>query len=120
MLPDLDDADLQAEIDVALQTTLDRFPAADDSLCHGDLGNLDLLLVAARTPGRGSRLAEARRRASSVLERIERRGWACGTPLRAETPGLMLGLAGIGYGLLRLAEPDRVPSVLLLDPPVPG
>ncbi|MGK7901969.1 MAG: hypothetical protein AB4352_11240 [Hormoscilla sp.] len=26
----------------------------------------------------------------------------------------MTGLAGIRYGLLRLASPDRVPSVLLL------
>ena len=30
----------------------------------------------------------------------------------------MAGLAGIGYGLLRLAAPERVPSVLLLEPPV--
>jgi len=29
----------------------------------------------------------------------------------------MIGLAGIGYGLLRLAEPTRVPSVLVLEPP---
>jgi lantibiotic modifying enzyme len=29
----------------------------------------------------------------------------------------MVGLSGIGYQLLRLAEPDRVPSVLLLAPP---
>jgi lantibiotic modifying enzyme len=31
----------------------------------------------------------------------------------------MTGLAGIGYGLLRLADPARVPSVLTLAPP-PG
>jgi lantibiotic modifying enzyme len=30
----------------------------------------------------------------------------------------MTGLAGIGYELLRLAEPDKVPSVLTLAPPV--
>jgi len=30
----------------------------------------------------------------------------------------MNGLAGIGYGLLRLVHPDRVPSVLVLDPPI--
>jgi hypothetical protein len=36
-----------------------------------------------------------------------------------ESPGLMTGLAGIGYALLRLAEPHRVPSVLGLAPP-PG
>jgi lantibiotic modifying enzyme len=31
--------------------------------------------------------------------------------------GLMTGLAGIGYGLLRLAAPEKVPSVLVLEPP---
>ena len=31
-------------------------------------------------------------------------------------PGLMLGLSGFGMHFLRLARPDRVPSVLLLDP----
>lgn len=30
----------------------------------------------------------------------------------------MTGLAGIGYGLLRLADPQRVPSVLLLELPL--
>jgi hypothetical protein len=29
----------------------------------------------------------------------------------------MNGIAGIGYGLLRLADPDRVPSILALAPP---
>jgi hypothetical protein len=29
----------------------------------------------------------------------------------------MTGLAGIGYGLLRLAHPELVPSVLLMEPP---
>jgi lantibiotic modifying enzyme len=28
----------------------------------------------------------------------------------------MTGLAGIGLGLLRVAEPDRVPAVLMLRP----
>jgi lantibiotic modifying enzyme len=30
----------------------------------------------------------------------------------------MTGLAGIGYGLLRFADPARIPSVLSLEPPV--
>ncbi|MDT2303272.1 lanthionine synthetase LanC family protein [Paenibacillus larvae] len=41
-------------------------------------------------------------------------GQVCGTPRHIETPGLFLGLSGIGYQLLRLAEPDIVPCVLQL------
>jgi hypothetical protein len=43
--------------------------------------------------------------------------WRCGTPLGVESPGLMTGLAGIGYQYLRLHDPKRVPSVLAVEPP---
>ena len=58
--------------------------------------------------------------AASVLDSINKHGWLCGIPMGVETPGLMTGLAGIGYGLLRLAEPERVPPVLTLGPPPAG
>jgi class II lanthipeptide synthase len=58
------------------------------------------------------------RLAAIILESIDRDGWRCANPLGVESPGLMTGLAGIGYELLRVAEPKRVPSVLLLEPPV--
>jgi lantibiotic modifying enzyme len=38
-------------------------------------------------------------------------GWPCGIGT-GETPGLMLGLAGIGYFFLRVANPLDVPSML--------
>jgi lantibiotic modifying enzyme len=53
-----------------------------------------------------------------VLGSIETNGWRSGVPFAVETPGLMAGLAGIGYGMLRLAEPRYVPSVLTLEPPL--
>jgi lantibiotic modifying enzyme len=34
-----------------------------------------------------------------------------------ETPGLFVGVAGVGWQLLRFAEPARVPSILTLEPP---
>jgi lantibiotic modifying enzyme len=37
--------------------------------------------------------------------------------MMVETPDLMVGLAGIGYELLRLAEPSVVPALLTLEPP---
>ena len=40
-----------------------------------------------------------------------------GIPGGVETPGLMMGLAGIGYGLLRLGATDRVPALLSREPP---
>jgi type 2 lantibiotic biosynthesis protein LanM len=116
-LPVLDDAAARADIDAALATMLARVPVSSDALCHGELGNLDLLLVAAERFREPGLRALARRRAADVLARAEQQpsGLRCATPYGLQSPGLMTGLAGIGYGLLRLAEPRRVPSVLSLD-----
>jgi lantibiotic modifying enzyme len=53
------------------------------------------------------------------LDRAQHHGWICANPADIESPGLMTGLAGIGYGLLRQAEPDRPPSILTLEGPRP-
>jgi lantibiotic modifying enzyme len=78
-----------------------------------------LLLQASQTFDDPQWRAQVNRIAAIVLESIHRDGWLCGVPLGVESPGLMTGLAGIGYELLRLAEPRRVPSVLMLEPPMP-
>ncbi|MES4905859.1 MULTISPECIES: type 2 lanthipeptide synthetase LanM family protein [unclassified Streptomyces] len=87
-----------------------------DSMCHGDLGNLELVLLAERSgrcePGVLMRLL------GQKLDEAGQRGWVCGSPTRSETPGLLTGLSGVGHQLLRFACPDQVPSVLLLHPPV--
>jgi type 2 lantibiotic biosynthesis protein LanM len=112
-----DDPEIRSEINAALETTLGHGFGSNHSLCHGDLGNLELLRLAGLKLGETRWQAEADRLAAIILEDIEQHGWICGNPLGVESPGLMTGLAGIGYALLRLAEPDRVPSVLALDAP---
>ncbi|MCE7082040.1 type 2 lanthipeptide synthetase LanM family protein [Streptomyces sp. ST2-7A] len=83
---------------------------------HGATGVLETLAVlAARGEGRAAQLLRAR--SGELLGRIERHGPRCGTPEQVPSPGLLSGLAGIGYGLLRLGFPAEVPSVLLLDTP---
>ena len=57
---------------------------------------------------------------AALVQRGIEQGWVCGTPSPAETPGLMIGLAGIGYNLLRFADPAAVPSLLLAEPPRPA
>ena len=113
----MDDDSTRAEVDAALKTTLDRGFGNNHSLCHGDLGNLDLIVEASEKLGDDGSSVHRNRLAAIVLESISENGWICGTPQGVETPGLMVGLAGIGYQLLRLAEPTRVPSVLTLAPP---
>jgi lantibiotic modifying enzyme len=113
----LADATAREEISVALDTTRRDGFGHTHSLCHGDLGNLELFLEAREA---GLPLAgkdEVERHAANILEGVRQKGWLCGTPRGVETPGLMTGLAGIGYGFLRLYDPAGTPSTLLLDPP---
>lgn len=117
-LQHLNDSETSIEIKTALQTTLNRGFGYNHSLCHGDLGNLELLLQANKILGEPQWQVQCDRIAATILGSIDRDGWLCGIPLEVESPGLMTGLAGIGYGLLRLAAPDRLPSVLVLAPPV--
>ncbi len=59
----------------------------------------------------------ARTGEGAAADSVDEHGWLCGVAWGVETPGLMTGLAGIGYGLLRLAAPEEVPSLLVLEPP---
>jgi lantibiotic modifying enzyme len=107
------------EITTAVRTTRRIGFGTNHSLCHGDIGNLDLLLLGADALGRPEWRTEASGRMGAIMDSIDERGWITGLPHGIETPGLLHGLAGIGYGMLRMADPERVPSVLTLGPPPP-
>ena len=113
----LDDPLLREEIGTALSTTLRDGFGGSHTLCHGDLGNVDILLHAGETLNEPRWSQHARQEAAKVVAIAKVSSWNCGHPLAVETPGLMTGLAGIGYALLRLAEPRQMPCVLALDPP---
>ncbi|WP_051695924.1 type 2 lanthipeptide synthetase LanM family protein [Streptomyces sp. NRRL S-244] len=89
--------------------------SSDLSLHRGALGSLELLGVLAGRGHEGARAALGHR-AGEVLGRLEDHGRRCGTPDHVPSPGFLTGLSGIGYALLRLGFPERVPSVLLLEP----
>ena len=112
----LDDEEIRGEIEAALKVTLESGFGSNHSLCHGDLGNLELLLQASLTLKDSYWKTQLDYFSAIILESIKEHGWLCGVPLGVETPGLMTGLAGIGYQLLRVAEPEKVPSVLVLEP----
>jgi len=108
-------AGVPADLDAYLRAATERPVLADLSLCHGELGAVEPLawLTEHDHPAvEGVR----RRRAGLVLAALQQYGPQCGTPRAVPSPGLLTGLAGIGYGLLRLAFTERVPSVLLLEP----
>lgn len=114
MLGSLDGPEIRADIRAGIAATLREGFGRSHCLCHGDAGNVELLSEAARTLGDASLEEAARGAAAVLLDEIERSGYRCGVPSGVEAPGLMAGVAGIGYGFLRLARPGLVPPVLTL------
>ncbi|MEU1122617.1 type 2 lanthipeptide synthetase LanM family protein [Streptomyces sp. NPDC005899] len=85
-------------------------PPGDDSLCHGELGVLELLSHGALPHLRPHWL----HRTGTLLAAADRARARCGTPGHIPHPGLLTGLSGIGHGLLRAGFPDRIGPALLM------
>ena len=87
----------------------------NDCLCHGRGGNCETLIYGAQILGRPEWLHRAEEIGLQEIETCaaQRTPWPCGTYGAVEVPGLLLGLAGIGYFYLRLADPAGTPTVLI-------
>lgn len=107
----LDTSEIQQEIETALTTTQQFGLSEVDHLCCGNFGRIDFLLVAACQLLRPRLLDEARKKAALVISRAEKPDSFRGV----YDPSFFRGIAGIGYELLRLAEPNLLPSVLLWE-----
>ena len=84
------------------------------SLCHGLSGNADLFLCADQVFREEKYRTLAEQIGQRGLEKYASMGipWLCGIQGGGETPGLMLGLAGIGHFYLRLFDSDKIETVL--------
>lgn len=86
-------------------------------LCHGTLGNVDILLTAAQKIDKNDLLNKGLEMGYLAIAQKREHGWVHGLDSRVEMDGFMLGRTGIGYSLLRLYNP-KIPSVLALE--IPG
>jgi type 2 lantibiotic biosynthesis protein LanM len=114
----LDNPTVREDIEAALDTTA-AFGLQDmDFLCCGNLGRTETLLSAARQLGRPELETAVQTQVMSMVKRARRRGtFALHPQLPREiyNPGFFTGTSGVGYMLLRVACPDRLPSVLRLE-----
>ncbi len=111
-LPFFCDEQMQEEIDIALKVTEQNLFEGDSvNLCCGALGRLELLLEASRRqdlPHLQQKIEEA---TLALLTHLKQ-----ASPTRFFIPGLMKGIAGVGYTLLRLQDKTgSLPQVLLLE-----
>ncbi|MFE4712821.1 type 2 lanthipeptide synthetase LanM family protein [Paenibacillus sp. NPDC056722] len=89
-----------------------------NSLCHGTMGNLDILLEVLKTPfgqAHDDLISKAINRWSiNFKTEISREEWHNGVAHDRSSIGLMLGKTGQLYTMLRLQD-GELPSLLLLD-----
>lgn len=98
-----------------MATTLARGMGRGRTLCHGDLGSLMVVRHAAEALDREDWRAAVTQHAARLVDEIRRDMPASGTAHDEVSPGLLCGLAGVGHGLLYLADSGRVPRVLGLS-----
>lgn len=114
----LDTDSIRQQITLSLNTTLQSLVWGFDSLCWGSLGRLEPLLMGAQVLHQPELLAAAHQATRIVLANGERQG---GFRLFEQispnvvNPGFFHGLSGIGYGLLRIAYPEQLPSILVWE-----
>ena len=84
-------------------------------LCHGALGHMEFLeTMAKRGMLHNPKAADEWR--GLLLARLLSGDWVSDETHSFESPGLMLGLAGTGYALLRAIYPQRITSILTVEP----
>lgn len=118
----IDDPAIRGELDIALDTTVRGGITTLDHACCGNMGRIEVALLASKRLGSARLRQIADVGATAVVLRAKRDG-AYTLQANAEQnasfqPGFFRGLSGIGYELLRVAKPEMVPSVLAFEPPL--
>ncbi|WP_344659927.1 lanthionine synthetase LanC family protein, partial [Catenulispora subtropica] len=115
-----------ADLTIWLARLASSPPLTDLTVCHGEFGVLEALAILAYggsgssgtsgSSGNSQARATLERRVARLPDPVASGAAFNGTPGAVPTPGFLHGLAGVGYGLLRVSFPEAVPSVLTLEP----
>ncbi|RMC46731.1 type 2 lanthipeptide synthetase LanM family protein [Lactobacillus sp. ESL0230] len=104
--------DTKQDTELAKLGTLEKGIGGSDCLCHGSLGNLDLFVLDYLTNNNLQSLDIARKIATDLCSKKD---WVSGIPQKITVFGMMTGLSGMAYELMRILYPKKVPSILLLE-----
>ena len=112
----LDSEDIRRDIRTALETAKSLAFQPKDHLCCGNAGRAEIMLTAGMKMPDSKWAQEALQLTSRIVDRAKRNGgFEPSFLFDRYDPTFFQGSAGLGYHLLRLAEPERLPSILLLE-----
>ncbi|MDQ0216370.1 type 2 lantibiotic biosynthesis protein LanM [Oikeobacillus pervagus] len=88
----------------------------NNNLCHGNMGDTELYLLASKQYQDDGLLWKARYIGKQVIATInDTKKYQVDSPSNVESLGLFVGISGIGLQLLRLRNPNSIPSILTLE-----
>jgi len=114
---ELDDTEIEQYLTRALDETVNHPWFSSHCLCHGSMGNLEPLIMAAGHEKYAHYDSVKSEIVREAISHIERDGFTSLLPSQTLSIGLMTGLTGVGYSLLRLHNPQEIPSILGLESP---
>jgi lantibiotic modifying enzyme len=117
-LPVLDTSAIRRDVEAAILTTRQTHPLEIDHLCCGNFGLIELFVKGQICLDRPELGHLARQWAAEAVRRAGPNAaynLFPGHPTGLHNAGFFQGSSGIGYQLLRVAYPEKLPSVLLWE-----
>ena len=107
---------IKIDIDIAVDTTLRTGMTNNPCLCHGSLGNTEIIMEYARLFHDNPILEMCKDIREDISKYICENEYNFGRDYLYgyKIPGLMTGLAGMGYSLLRDLD-DSLPCILAVE-----
>jgi len=111
------DDSFNQDIDKAKLNTMTKMEIKNHCLCHGHFGNQEFIhqLIISEQSNKGCR-EDFIININQYINQLNESGFSRDSK-HFESVGLMTGLSGVGYQLLKFTLPERLPSLLMLQPP---
>lgn len=103
---------IEGELQTALDVTIRNCFGANPSLCHGDLGNLQIVHFVARHQCNHILEKRCLSNFQRYVDQVITKRWKGSSFRGTESVGMMIGVTGFGYSLLRFYNPEFVPMIL--------
>ena len=109
------DSKMDEEIEIAVSSNKDTIHN-DDCLCHGNFGDIELLLQVYNKSKDENIKSIIYKKLSNIFSfKKELNKFRLREIPQFKDLGLFTGMTGIGYELLRLRSPERIPNVMMLE-----
>lgn len=103
------------KLNVALNTTRNKSLGNNTTLCHGDLGNLEILYFASKILNDVELKKDCERAFQWLVDNVLVKRWKGNSFRGTDNLAMMIGLCGYGYSVLKFYDFDQIPSILYLE-----